>query len=316
MKYWFSLIISLPTENANARMRAWRALKASGAAALRDGVYLMPEREACRQVLEGVATEVLAAGGMAYVMRSEEPAGADFTRLFDRSSEFSALVLEVSKAYATLTPDNANDLMKQARKLRKAFTGLVEIDFFDSEAKKQTDAALQELELALARILSPDEPHAALGSIVQLNRAAYLGKTWATRKRPWVDRLACAWLIRRYIDPHAKLLWLSSPQDCPKKAIGFDFDGATFSHVGAKVSFEVMLASFALESPALQRMGHLVHFLDVGGLQPPEASGIESVLAGLREVITDDDQLLQAACAVFDGLMNTFSKEVTPDANN
>lgn len=316
MNYWFSLIISLPTENANARMRAWRALKASGAAVLRDGVYLMPEREACRLVLDGVAAEVVAAGGTAYVMRSEEPAGADFVRLFDRSAEFSALVLEVRKVHATLDSDNANELLKQARKLRKAFSGLVEIDFFNSEAQKQTNAALQELELALARVLSPDEPHAAVGSIVILDRAAYLGKTWATRKRPWVDRLACAWLIRRYIDPNAKLLWLSSAQDCPKKAIGFDFDGATFSHVGIKVSFEVMLASFALESPALQRMGHLVHFLDVGGLQPPEASGIESVLAGLRDGITDDDQLLQAACSVFDGLLKTFSKEVPSHAIN
>lgn len=316
MNYWFSLIISLPTENANARMRAWRALKASGAAVLRDGVYLMPERKACRQVLDGVAAEVLAAGGMAYVMRTEEPDGADFTTLFDRSSEFSALVQDVNKVHASLGSDNSNDLLKQARKLRKAFTGLVEIDFFDSEAQKQTNAALQALELALARILSPDEPHAATGAIAQLNPAAYLGKTWATRKRPWVDRLACAWLIRRYIDPEAKLLWLESPQDCPKKAIGFDFDGATFSHVGAKVSFEVMLASFALESPALQRMGHLVHFLDVGGLQPPEASGIESVLSGLRDAITDDDLLLQAAGSVFDGLLKTFSKKVTTHADN
>lgn len=316
MNYWLSLILSLPTENANIRMRAWRALKASGAAVLRDGVYLMPEREACRPVLDGVAAEVLGAGGTAYVVRMEAPDGADFTGLFDRSAEFSALMLEVNKTHAALAPDNASELSKQARKLRKAFAGLVEIDFFDSEAQKQTDAALQELEVALARILSPDEPHATAGSIVVLDRAAYLGKTWATRKRPWVDRLACAWLILRYIDPKAKLLWLASPQDCPKKAIGFDFDGARFSHVGAKVSFEVMLASFALESPALQRMGHLVHFLDVGGLQPAEATGIESVLAGLRDGITDDDLLLQAACSVFDGLLKTFSKEVSSNASN
>lgn len=316
MNCWYSLVISLPTETANTRMRAWRALKASGAAVLRDGVYLMPEREACRQLLAGVAAEVVAAGGMAYVMRSEEPVGADFVRLFDRSSEFSALVLEVSKAHAALDSDTANDVLKQARKLRKVFTGLVEIDFFDSEAQKQTDAALQELELVLARILSPDEPHPAVEAILLRDRTAYLGKTWATRKRPWVDRLACAWLIRRYIDPDAKLLWLASPQDCPKKAISFDFDGATFSHVGAKVSFEVMLASFALESAPLQRMGHLVHFLDVGGLQPAEASGVESVLAGLRDAITDDDQLLQAACSVFDGLLRTFSKERPSNANN
>lgn len=316
MNAWITLVISLPTENANTRMRAWRALKASGAAVLRDGVYLMPEHEACRQALDGVAADVMAGGGTAYVLRVEAPAETDFVPLFDRSAEFAALVQEVRKVQATVHTDNASESLKQARKLRKAFASLVEIDFFPSEAQKQTDAALQTLELALARLLSPDEPHAASGAIARLDRAAFLGKTWATRRRPRVDRLACAWLIRRYIDPAAQLVWLVSPQDCPKKAIGFDFDGATFSHVGAKVSFEVLLASFGLESEALQRMGYLVHFLDVGGLQPPEAAGIECVLAGLCDAIADDDQLLQAACAVFDGLLQTFSKDATPHAKS
>lgn len=312
MIYWLSLIISLPTANANARMRAWRSLKTSGAAVLRDGVYLMPERDACRQVLDAVAADVNGSDGTAYVLRTEAPAGVDFAKLFDRSAEFSELVQEARTLQTKLSAANADERLKQARKLRKAFAALVEIDFFASEAQKQTDATLQELELALARILSPDEPHAASGVIATLNPNDYVGKTWATRKRPWVDRLACAWLIRRYIDPKAQLLWLASPKDCPKKAIGFDFDGATFSHVGAKVSFEVMLASFALETPELQRLGQLVHFLDVGGLQPPEALGIESVLAGLREAISEDDLLLQAACSVFDGLIKTFSKEASP----
>jgi hypothetical protein len=75
-----------------------------------------------------------------------------------------------------------------------------------------------------------------------------------------VDRLACAWLIRRFIDPHARILWLASPADCPADAIGFDFDDATFSHVGTRVSFEVLLASFMLEQAGLQRLGQLVHF--------------------------------------------------------
>jgi hypothetical protein len=75
----------------------------------------------------------------------------------------------------------------------------------------------------------------------------------------WVDRLASAWLIRRFIDPGAHLLWLASPADCPPDALGFDFDGATFSHVGVRVTFEVLLPSFGLETPALQRLGALVH---------------------------------------------------------
>jgi len=312
MKKWYSLIISLPTENANERMRAWRALKAAGAAVLRDGVYLMPDRPACRQCLEGVAADVVSAGGIAYVIRLEEPDATNFTSLFDRNAEYAVLLEEVCKARNGVNDRSAPEIIKQTRKLRKSFTSLTEIDFFGSEAQKQTQAALQELELALARLLSPDEPSQLNGKIKRLQLKNFQGKTWATRQRPWVDRLACAWLIKRFIDSKASFLWLESPKKCPAKALGFDFDGAAFSHVGAKVTFEVMLASFGLETPALQRMGHLVHFLDVGGLQPPEASGIECVLAGLRDSIPDDDRFIKAAFGIFDGLLKTFSKEVSP----
>jgi hypothetical protein len=91
-------------------------------------------------------------------------------------------------------------------------------------------------------------------------------------------------------------------------AFWLDLD-ATFSHVGARVTFEVMLASFSLEQPALKRVGAIVHYLDAGGVQPPEASGVESVLAGLRDAIDDDDQLVKAANAVFDALLTSFESQ-------
>jgi hypothetical protein len=312
MNYWLCLILSLPTENANARMRAWRSLKASGAAVLRDGVYLMPQRADCRTALEGVAIEVREAGGSAYLLRTEEPQEAGFGALFDRTADYASLLDEIRLEAKGLTPDSAAELQKKARKWRKTLAGITATDFFAGEAQKQTDAALQELELAIAHALSPDEPHAAKGTIARLDVKAYQGRTWATRERPWVDRLACAWLVRRHIDSKATLLWLPPGKKCPKEAVGYDFDGATFSHVGARVTFEVLLASFGLETPALLRLGQLVHFLDVGGVQPSEASGIESVLAGMRAAIADDNQLFKAACGVFDGLLQSFSKEATP----
>ena len=174
------------------------------------------------------------------------------------------------------------------------------------------DQALQALELVCAHLLSPDEPQAMAGSIARLHPADYQGRTWATRQCPWVDRLASAWLIRRFIDPQARILWLASPADCPADALSFDFDGATFTHVGNRVTFEVLAASFGLEQQAIARLGLLVHYLDVGGVQPPEAAGIESVLGGLRETLTRDDQLLTAACAIFDGLLASFDKGVSP----
>ena len=301
-----ALILSLPTENATARQRIWRALKASGAAVLRDGVYLMPERDDCRSTLVSLSAEVNESGGTAYVLRVEEPDGADFIALFDRSNDFAALLAEVDQARQALTPDTVQDALRQARKLRKSFAAISQIDFFPGEAQKQANSALLELELACARALSPDEPLPVAGQIVRLQSTDYQGRVWATRARPWVDRLASAWLIRRFIDPAARFLWLAAPAECPPDALGFDFDGATFSHLGSRVTFEVLAASFALEAPAIARLGQLVHFLDVGGAPPPEATGVESVLAGLRASIRDDDQLLTAANAVFDGLLATF----------
>ena len=135
-------------------------------------------------------------------------------------------------------------------------------------------------------------------------------RRWATRARPWVDRLASAWLIKRFIDPQAQLLWLASPSDCPEDALGFDFDGATFTHAAGKVTFEVLLASFGFNEPALERLGTIVHFLDVGGVQPVEAAGIEQILWGLRDSIADDNALLTAASQVLDALYTAFSHKI------
>ena len=303
---WLNLITSLPTDTATVRMRVWRSLKASGVAVLKDGVYLLPERPGCRLVLEEAAREVLEAGGSAYVLQVQAPANTDFVPLFDRSADFAALLAELSPIHALLAAGDRAEATRLCRKARKAFAQVMETDYFPSEAQRQVDAALQTLEAAIARAASPDEPQAVAGRVARLQRDHYQGSTWATRARPWVDRLASAWLIRRHIDPRAHILWLAQPQDCPADALGFDFDGATFSHVEGRVTFEVLLASFALESPALQRLGALVHFLDAGGVQPPEATGIEAVLAGLRATIADDDQLLQAASAVFDALLHQF----------
>ncbi len=302
------LILSLPTENATVRQRAWRALKSSGAAVLRDGVYLMPNSDECLAMLNNLASDVREGGGVAHVLPTEEPEGGNFISLFDRSNDFAALLVEVHQLRQTLTADTVQDVLRQVRKLRKSFANLVEIDFYPAEAQRQADSALCDLEQDCAHTLSPDEPHAIEGTIARLDLSDYQARTWATRARPWVDRLASAWLIRRFVDPQAHILWLATPADCPPDALGFDFDGATFSHIGNRVTFEVLAASFGLEQPAIIRIGLVVHYLDVGGIQPPEATGIESVLTGLRETVDHDDRLLATASTVFDGLLASFEK--------
>lgn len=306
---WLLLIISLPTQNATVRMRAWRALKAGGAAVLRDGVYVLPETALCRSTLEVIGADVRDGGGTAHVLCSVELGNTEFRGLFDRSDDYAALLAQIDTARRALNAESALDTLKQARKLRRAFASLADIDFFPGEAQRQADAALQELELTANQVLAPDEPHPVKDAIPHLAVKDYQGKVWATRRRPWVDRLACAWLIRRFIDSQAHFLWLESPHDCPAEALGFDFDGATFTHMEGRVSFEVLLASFGLTQPGLKRIGALVHYLDVGGVQPPEASGVECVLAGQRDTIADDNELTVAASGVFDGLLAAFDNE-------
>jgi hypothetical protein len=302
---WLLLILSLPTESAATRMRVWRALKACGAAVLRDGVYLLPHTDEHEDALTGIADDLRQNDGTAHVLQTEAR-DDQFLSLFDRTAEFGGLLGEIADGRQRFSAGQAMESVKLARRLRKAFDQLVAIDFFPAEAQRQAREALEEFEGLASQLLSPDEPHAAERAITPLDRTLYQGRIWATRSRPWVDRMASAWLIRRFIDPEARFLWLKSPADCPKKALGFDFDGASFTHVGARVTFETLLASFDLETPPLLRLGLLVHSLDVGGVQPPEAVGVERVLAGMREAITDDDQLVQVSAGVFEGLLTAF----------
>ena len=145
----------------------------------------------------------------------------------------------------------------------------------------------------------------------RLDAGLYQGRTWATRRRLWVDRVASAWLIRRFIDHEANFLWLVQTSDCPKQALGFDFDGATFTHVAERVTFETLMASFGLEAdPGLARLATMVHALDIGGEPVPEAKGFEAVMAGARERLNDDDDaLLAEMSSVLDSLYAHFAHE-------
>lgn len=310
MTAWITLVTSLPTENATVRQRAWRALKASGAAVLRDGVYLLPDRPAQAQTLHTLAQEVQAAGGTALVLPVQEPEGAGFVQRFDRSADYTLLQEDITATLAQLDGTEQATALKNARRLRKAWLALGETDFFPGPAQSRCETALRSLERACAQAQSAGEPQAHTSSLAALDIADYQQRLWATRARPWVDRLACAWLIQRHIDPAARFIWLTDTALCPVDALGFDFDGAAFSHVGDWVSFEVLCERFGLRHPALTPLRTLVHSLDLGGNVVPEAAGVERVLQGLQRQYPDDDLLLQASHTVFDALWAAFDTGV------
>ena len=300
------MFLTLPTQPTAVRVRVWRALKALGSPMLRDGAYLLPH--AVPSPFDALAEEVRAHGGTAQLMRlapDNDEQRDEVLALFDRSGAYAQWRSTLDDWLAALNDLSETEARRRLRTIEQALRDIQATDHYPGEATLQTDAALADARSALDACFSRDEPRAlAEHGIARLAIDKFQNKTWATRARPWVDRLACAWLIRRFIDQQARFVWLQNVAALPRGALGFDFDGARFTHVGARVSFEVLLASFGLETdPRLQRLGTAVHYLDAGGIPVPEASGLEAVLAGLRALHTQDDALLDAACAVFDALL-------------
>jgi hypothetical protein len=281
--------------------------------ALRDGAYLLPSKPEHEGSLQELADECIREGGSAWLMavlpRSADEAGA-YRQLFDRSEDYAELRKSWKGVNRSLTSLATSELARLQRRLQREFDAVRAIDFFPGEASVEAEAAWTDFNKRIESLLSPDEPHETEGRIPQLDVSKYQGRTWATRRRLWVDRVASAWLIRRFIDRAARFRWLAAPSDCPKSALGFDFDGAAFTHIGNRVTFETLLASFGLEpDAALMRLATIVHALDIGGDPVPEAKGFEAVMAGARERLTDDDALLAEMSTVLDSLYAHFQRE-------
>jgi len=303
---WLLLVTNLPGRNPTLRMRAWRALRAAGAGLLRDGTYLLPNREHLRDVFEGQAAEIRTAGGLVQILSfdAESPEqNAALVALFDRSSEYAEAIQRLNELRDAVAQLPEPEARQRLAAIAREVAAIVTRDFFPAEPRKQMEGALADAESALNARYAPDEPRAAHRAIRLRDRRDYRGRTWATREHLWIDRVASAWLIRRFIDTKARFLWLKRAKDCPKGAVGFDFDGAEFTHVDSKVTFEVLLRSFDLDDdPGLARLGALVHHLDVGGIPIAEGPGFAAIMAGARSIQPDDDALLKAMTPVLDSL--------------
>lgn len=288
-------------------MRLWRNLKSLGCGVLRDGVYLLPETEQNGNALAMAADEAINSGGSGAVFQlSALDDGQEkiLRALFDRSEAYNELLTDISAI--DRDPPDLPTLRRKLRTLKRRQEELVAIDFFNSVGRQELENRLNTLSATIEAQTADAEPTVVEGQIEILSRTDYCGRTWATRRNLWVDRLASAWLIRRFIDPQARFLWLEHIDNCPADALGFDFDGARFTHVGRRVSFETLLASFKLEDdPALSRLAKVVHTLDVGGTAP-EAAGLEAMLKGLKARVHDDNILLTEAGQLLDDLYAAF----------
>jgi hypothetical protein len=309
---WISLVVTLPVDDPPGRMKILRTLETLGAGILREGVYVLPETREHRQGLARLAEQVERVGGTADLLAVETAEEAQTKRLralFDRSARYSEIVKTVDGMQAAFGVSDPTAIAKVLAKLRRDYELARAVDFFPSTLSDKADRVLQESEAAVRKLMFPEEsaPPVLTATSSRKAKREYFRRAWATRRPLFVDRLASAWLIRRFIDPEATMVWLDKATPCPATAVGFAFDGATFRNSRNRVTYEELLAQFRLaDNPALARIGAMVHALDTGGTPAAEAAGVETLLAGARHRATTDDELLAESEKTFDLLYEAY----------
>jgi hypothetical protein len=225
-----------------------------------------------------------------------------FIQLFDRTQRYESLIKTVESLRIGFGQTDPSGISRVLHKQRREFESISALDFFPAEVRERASRALGSAEEEVRKLLFPAQANAALGPGESLQR-----RTWATRKPLWADRLACAWLIRRFVDPEATLAWLEKAQEQPPGALGFAFEGAHFTSSETRVTYEEMLARLDLaKNPALAKIGSIVHFLEGRGTPVPEAAGVQTLLQGALRRAGGDAELLGEVEKTFDLLYDAY----------
>ena len=307
---WLAFVTQLPIDDAAGRMKVLRTLETLGCAVLRDGVYLLPDSTEARSGLTKLAEYVERINGSAHILwvRSvNEGQSKQFRERFDRSAQYRELTKIVESLKAGFGISDPVAISRVLGKQRRDLEAISALDFFGSPLKAKAEKALAEMEVSVRELMFPESQRASPSAGVARSNRTYFRRAWATRKPLFTDRLASAWLIRRFIDPEASLIWLDKGATCPATAVSFGFDGATFHNSKHEVTYEQLLGSFKLDrNPALMKIGKLVHVLEAGGSRVAEAAGVETLLAGAKRRATTDDELLAETEKTFDLLYEAY----------
>jgi hypothetical protein len=303
---WLVMVAQLPTEDPASRMRVLRTLESLGAAVIREGAYLLPDSPANRQSLEALSEYVGRTAGAAHVLHVNAASPAQsrhFVQLFDRTRRYESLIKTIESLRVGFGQTDPGAISRVLHKQRREFEAIAALDFFPTAARERTRQALADTDKAVRDLLfSSTQTRAVLNAQEKLR-----GRAWATRKPLWADRLACAWLIRRFVDPEGTLTWLDKGDALPAETIGFAFDGAHFMNTGARVAYEEMLTRLDLvKNAALTRIGSIVHYLEVQGDPVPEALGVQTLLQGAVRRSTGENELLAEAEKTFDLLYDAY----------
>lgn len=279
-------------------------------------MYVLPNTDQCREDFEWIRSEIVALGGEATVFAADaisvggtEDIVAAFQRT--REQEFRLLKREIDRLVPPATGERPRPVAKSrlkgrtARVLRERFTALERIDFFPTAARAETAASLLALEQALQGTVPARSHHEP-----RLDPAGFHRRHWVTRPRPGVDRMASAWLIRRFIDADATFAFADNPGESD---VSFDMYTGDFSHQGNRCTFEVLADRFGLNSAAVNRLSRVVHDLDMKDAKygTPEAPVVERIVEGLRALHPDDRALLEQGIGVFDALARSFESDDT-----
>jgi hypothetical protein len=312
---WLLLIHQLPTKPAYFRVKIWRRLHDIGAVAVKSTVYALPANAETQEDFEWLLKEIVEGGGEAMMCEARLIDGlsdAQVRTLFDRArdEDYEAIASEARGLSAKLDEAPANDQKGEARaqvgRLRKRIAQVAEIDFFDASGRLSAEGIIAGLEARIAedKDMNQKEPQTS-----PLARGELTRLTWVTRKGVHVDRIACSWLIRRFIDPDAVIRFVPGKGYVPKEGeLRFDMFEGEITHEGDRCSFEVLLTRASLADPALQAIAEIVHDIDLKDAKfgREEASGIAGLIAGIAAANSDDERRVAQGGPVFDNLYQYF----------
>lgn len=305
---WLLLVHQLPTRPVSIRVKTWRRLQQLGAVAVKNSVYALPNRAETREDFEWVRAEIVASGGQATVFQAstiDAVSNDDLRDLFrrERREDYRNFVRSIEKVIRQFAgkrrqPD-PRALEKAQRAFRERLAQIERLDYFTAQGREDARAALIRLETMNANV-----PAVPAGSQAPLDPAGFQKRRWLTRPRPGIDRMASAWLIRRFIDHDAEFAFGDPKGRGQAGTVTFDTFEGHFTHEGDRCTFEGLCARFGLKDARLSDLAELVHDLDLkdGRYGRAEAPLLGALVEGLRQLHDDDHELLASGIALFEAL--------------
>ena len=317
---WLVLIHQFPQEPGSLRVKIWRRLQSIGAVAIKNSMYVLPMNDETQEDFQWVLRELIAGGADGAILESRFIDGMSDQQiqgLFDtaRDTDYVVIAEEVREFLAKLPKaisqheEQRRDARNQLARFRKKLTEIEVIDFFGANGREAAEGLIN----ALAEQVTV-EPGANTGAdkkMQQLELSEMVGKVWVTRRNVHVDRIASAWLVRRWIDPTAIFKFTANKKYSPsEREVRFDMFEAEFTHQGDMCTFEVLVQRAGLDDLALKRIAEIVHDIDLKDHKygHDETAGIANLLTGIFAGIEDDDQRIERGSAMFDDLYRSFMK--------